>query len=125
MEPSGPKIKHFLIFSPKKVFLDFDKWNFLYSQSELSELKKIKKNHSEKKFLYSRKWNFLASYFSYISGNATFRPEPSKSFPEKNFLFFYLKKPAMKKFLIFRGIKLPSLKSLKNFLMFSLKKFFL
>ena len=58
MEPSGPKIKYFLIFSPKKVFLDFDKWNFLYSQSELSELKKLKKTTLKKN--------------SYIPGNGTF-----------------------------------------------------
>ena len=56
-----------------------------------------------KNFLYFRKWNFLASYFSYISGG-NFPRSKSK------------KKNTLKKFLIFPEMELSSLKKLnKNF----------
>ena len=47
----------------------------------------------------------------------TFWPWPSKVFFEKYFLYFFLKKPALKNFLIFREIELSSLK-LKKLLIF-------
>ena len=66
MELSTPQLKKFLIFSQKKFFLYFRKYNFLalclknflYFRRELSKLEKLKKTHSE--------------IISYISGNGTF-----------------------------------------------------
>ena len=58
------------------------------------------------------KWNFLASYFSYIS---------RENFPSS-------KKSTLKKFLIYREIE-PSCSNIKKFLIFqekkTLKKFFM
>ena len=60
MELFGSKIKKFLIFSQKKIFLYFGKWNFLglrfkNFRREYSELKKLKKKkHPEKNFLHFR-----------------------------------------------------------------------
>ena len=48
----------------------------------------------------------------------TFGPRPSKFFLDKNFLYFFLKKTALKNFLIFREIELSSFK-LKKLLTFS------
>ena len=55
------------IFSEKKLFLHFGKWNFLTLRikkfrRELSELKKLKEKQKNtlKKFLIFGKWNFLA-----------------------------------------------------------------
>ena len=59
MELSGLKIENFLMFSRKKVFLYFRKWNFLALRTknfrrEPSWLEKYKKP-TLKKFLYFRK----------------------------------------------------------------------
>ena len=69
------------MFSQKKLFLYFRKWNFLknflYFRKELSKLEKQKKKRSQK--------------ISYISGNGTFQP---KNLIKKNFikLFYALNK---------------------------------
>ena len=47
-----------------------------------------------------------------------------KNFPQKNFLYFFLKKPLLKKFIIFSHKK-PLIFRKRNFLMFSYKTFFL
>ena len=57
MELSSPKIKKVLIFSQKKLFLYFRKWNFpalriKYFRRELSDLEKQKKNLSEKFLIF-------------------------------------------------------------------------
>ena len=60
--------------------------------------------------------NFLSSIlWSYL---ATFRPQPSKVFPEK-FILFFSKKPVLKKFLIFSNFQEMEL----SYIFF--KKFFL
>ena len=58
-----------------------------------------------KNLLYFQKWNILFSYFSYIYISG------------RNFLNSKRKKPALKTCLIFREMKLSSLK-LKKFLIF-------
>ena len=87
---SDPKIKKVLIFSQKKFFPYFWKWNFPARRlknfrRELSELDKTKKKHSEKISYIFRKWIFLApklknSYTfskkkSYISGRTSKSPK--------------------------------------------------
>ena len=75
MELSGPKIKNFLTFSQKYFFIFREVKICLFQQGTFSALK-VKK-------------------LSYISGNRTFWPLPL------DFLYFFLKKPTLKKFLIF------------------------
>ena len=68
MELSSPKIKNFLMFSQKIVFLIFQEMKrynpklkkLLIFQVGTFSAQKIKKNYSEKNFLYFREWNFLA-----------------------------------------------------------------
>ena len=63
----------------------------------------------EKRIFYNYERKGLQSY-------TLQRPQPSKFFLEKNVLYFFLKKPALKKF-IFWEIELSSLK-LKDVLIF-------
>ena len=76
MELSGPKIKNFPIFSQKNFFLYLGKYNSSPNIKKYQEgffrASKIKKYPLWKNVLYFRKWNFFASYFSYILENGTF-----------------------------------------------------
>ena len=72
----------------------------------LSSPKKKKNNiHLEKKSLYFRKWNFLALIFKKFFYFGKWNPALSglnhQNFSLKNFLYFFLKKPTLKKILIF------------------------
>ena len=66
-------------------------------------------------FLYPVKWNFLALR---LKNFLYFTTQTSKVFLEKNFLYFFWKKPTLKKFLIFWEMALCNLN-------FSYKKLFL
>ena len=93
MEISSHKIKKILIFSQKKLFLYFGKWNFLTKllifqeetlrarkkpQKTNKQTKKKKKKKKKKRKKPSEKLSYilgngtLALYFSYILGNRTF-----------------------------------------------------
>ena len=96
MELSDSRIKKVLIFSQKKFFLSFRKWNLALFKPKLQKQKKI---HPEKNSLYFGKWSFLALIF-------------------KNFLYFG-KWKSRKKFLIFQETE-----TLKSFLYFGKRNFF-
>ena len=89
MELSGSKIKKVLIFQKIKLIA---RWL--------------------NNFLYFRKWNFLVSYFSYISGRKCPSPKNKKNLPWQFFFTFSQKKIS----LYFRKW---------NFLILSLKAFVL
>ena len=95
---SSFKIKNILIFSQKKVFFYFGKWNFLTVKSSYisggnfpsSNDKKNKENLLRKNFFY-----FFKKIIFFIF------QKMELSTPEiKTFLTFFLKKPTLKKFLI-------------------------
>ena len=98
MELSSPKIKNFPIFSQKKFFLYFGKWNFLFLRfknfrREFLEPKKFKKP-LWKNFFYFRKWNFLTPSLknSYIVKKIpilqerTWKAWKALTLPQKKFL---------------------------------------
>ena len=72
----------------------------------LSPSPKSKKIYREKKSLYFRKWKFLALILKKVlifpeMKPYSFRSQPSKFFAKKNFLHFFVKKPALKRFFIY------------------------
>ena len=61
MELSSPKIKIFIIFSQKKLFWYFGKWNFFKKTSYISEgnfQSSKSKKETRKKFLIFREMKF-------------------------------------------------------------------
>ena len=71
MELSSPKIKKTYIFS-RETFFIFREMEPIKKVPHISEGDFPSSKEKKKKFLYFGKWNTLASYFSYISGNGTF-----------------------------------------------------
>ena len=92
--------KQFLYLLKGKPFLYFYKRKLSHISGNrilyfLSPSPKTKKITPKKSSLYSRKWNFLALILKNLIFPRikpyTFWSCPSKFFPEKNFLYFFLK----------------------------------
>ena len=99
MELLSPSLKNKKTRSENISYIFIKKAFLIFQETELSYVV------SKKMFLYFRKWNFLALYFSYISGNNF----PSSKNEKKN---------TLKKLLIFQEMELssPKLKKLLFFL---------
>ena len=103
-ELSCPKIKNFLIFRRMVLsvpeinfFLYIGKQNFLalrvkaflyFPQKRFSYISGNGTFRPRKNFLHFRKWNFLASYFSYISERFFPNSKNKKNTLWKHFLYF-------------------------------------
>ena len=83
--------------------------------------KKISYIFSKTFFLFFVKWNFLALRYKI---SFTLKPQPQKFYSKKISEFFFRKKPALKKFLIFCEMEL-SIPHLKNSYIFFKRIFFI
>ena len=112
MEISESKIKEFLIFLKRKLFLYFRKWNPAFFSSSL----KNKKNPPRENFLYSGKIELSNSHikkFLIFSRKKAFLCFEKRK-PRKNFLYFlkrnislYFRKwKPRRKFLIYQETEL-------------------
>ena len=91
-----------LLISDIFLFVHSIIWSYL---AHFPAQKKTNNIHLEKKSLYFRKWNFLALIFKKFFYFGKWNPALSglnhQNFSLKNFLYFFLKKPTLKKILIF------------------------
>ena len=92
-----------LLISDIFLFVHSIIWSYLAHFP--AQKKKTNNIHLEKKSLYFRKWNFLALIFKKFFYFGKWNPALSglnhQNFSLKNFLYFFLKKPTLKKILIF------------------------